>query len=104
MKRQHMILCVVLWGLWGLGLCFTGVSRFVFQHNNDLLFWKIVIPYNQIVQLVSFIPLEPLFCILAICDSKKAKHPYYSAIILCVVTFLLWLMYITLYIWWTGGI
>ena len=104
MKRNHKLLCFTLWGIWGLGLCFTGVSRFGFQHNNDLLFWEVVVPYNQVVQLVSFIPLEPLFCVLAICDSKKQKQPYNSAIVFFVITFLFWLMYAVLYVWWTGGV
>ncbi|MBQ8040704.1 MAG: hypothetical protein IJ274_12720 [Lachnospiraceae bacterium] len=102
--KVHKYVCFVLWGLWGIGLSFAGVSLFCFQHNNDWLFWKIMMPYNLFIQMVSLIPVEPFFCTLAICDSKKNGQPYFSTIILFCITFLLWLAYITLYVWWTGGI
>ncbi len=102
--RSHMFFCFFLWGIWGIGLCLTGASLFFYQHNNDFLFWKIMTPYNQIVQIVSLIPIEPILCILAIRESKQHNKSYFPAILLCCVTFFLWLAYITLYVHWTGGV
>lgn len=102
--KAHRLICFVLWGLWGIGLCFAGGSALFFQHENDWLFWRIVMPYNKITQLVSIIPIEPFFCILAICDNKKHGRSYFSTIILFCLTAFFWVTYITLYVCWTGGI
>lgn len=102
--KRHMHLCFALWGFWSVGLCLAGISLVFYQHNNDLLFWKLVVPYNSFVQIISLVPVEPIFCISAVYTSKKAMQPYLSAIILFFITLLFWVIYITLYVWWTGGI
>ena len=101
--KIHKYLCFALWGLWGLGLCLTGISAFCFQHDN-WLFWKLVVPYNILAQFVSLIPLEPIFCFWSIHDRKKAKQSYASDILLLCITALFWIAYITLYVSWTGGV
>lgn len=101
---MHKFLCFVLWGVWGVGLCFTGASLLYFRNENHWLFWNIAFPYNRFVQLISLVPLEPIFCILTISDRKKAEQPYGLEICFSVITFLFWVMYITLSVWWTGGV
>lgn len=101
--KLHKVICYVLWGLWGIGLCLTSVSRFGLQNESEM-FWKLMATYNQFVQVVSFVPVQPVFFVLDMLYRKAHGQPYYPAVVLLCSTFILWVTYISLFVRWTGGV
>ena len=99
----HKNACRVLWALWSAGLLVTAISRFAFEHGNDFLFWKVTAPYNQFVLMLSMLPVEPILCFTAILLDRSGKSVRTNLAYLGI-TGLLWLVYIALYVIWTGGV
>jgi hypothetical protein len=101
--KTHFRICLILWGLWGIGLILTGTSLLFFQHQNDVFFWNIVLPFNNIILLLSLIPIEPIACIRAIYFNRDI-HQVRKNVILAILSFIFWILYIYAYVEWTGGV
>jgi hypothetical protein len=100
-KKIHAWFSVFLWTLWAAGLGTTALSRFQYHHENDRLFWDFVLPYNEIIHIISYIPIAPVLFLLAFVKSKQENKRCYKTVALFLLTAFLWLVYLSLYIRWT---
>ena len=102
MKKQlHTWYSLFLWVLWAVGLGATAISKFQYSHENEQLFWHFVLPYNDIVHIASYIPVAPIFFLLAFIQNKRENKPTRGPILLFLFTALYWIAYLYLYIRWT---
>lgn len=100
-KKIYAWYCFVLWGLWSVGLGATAISKFRFLHENQALFWDFVLPYNDILHIISYIPIAPILFLIAFVQNKRANQRNGRTVFLFLLTALLWLVYLSLYIRWT---
>ena len=100
-RKIYAWCCGILCTLWTVGLTATAISRFQYLHENQKLYWNFVLPYNDIVQLVSSIPFVPVLCLLAIRSRKKDGQRTWPAILLFFFTTICWLVYLSMFIRWT---
>lgn len=100
-RKLHAWCCSILTVLWTVGLTTTAISRFQYLHQNQTLYWDFVLPYNQIVHIISSIPFAPIFFLLAFRDCRKNNRRYWPTVLLFILTTVYWLVYMRLYIRWT---
>ena len=100
-KKLHTCFSFLLWTLWAVGLGATALSRFEYLHENDRLFWDFVLPYNDVVHIISYIPIAPILFLLAVVQSKQKHQRCRKTVALFLVTAFLWLVYLSLFIRWT---
>lgn len=101
LKKIHTWFSFLLWTLWAVGLGATALSRFEYAHENQRLFWDFVLPYNDIVHIISYIPIAPVLFLLTWGKSKQAGKRCKKTVFLFLLTGVLWLVYLSLYIRWT---
>lgn len=101
-KHLHFWYSFLLWILWAVGMSTTAISRFQYFHKNDTLFWDFVLPYNEIIQLVSSVPVVPVLFMIALAESKKqSKKSYWLTVLLFLFTTVYWVAYNACFIHWT---
>ena len=101
-KRLHFWYSLLLWVLWAVGMSTTALSRFQYFHENERLFWDFVLPYNEIIQMISYVPVAPILFLIALFESKKqSKKSYWLTILLFLFTAAYWVAYLTCFIHWT---
>ena len=100
-KKLHTWYSFLLWTLWAVGLGATALSRFQYLHENDRLFWDFVLPYNEIIHIISYIPIAPILFLLAFAKSKQENKRCRKAVAIFLITALLWFVYLSLFIRWT---
>jgi amino acid permease len=103
LKKIHTWVCFALWTLWTVGLGATAISRFQYFHEKQWLFWDFVLPYNEIVQIISSIPFAPILCLLAFHSNKNAHKSNRLTVFLFILTAVYYVAYMTLFIRWTEG-
>lgn len=88
-----------LW-TWGIGVVLAIVSRMIFENENDLI-WNVNRVYNEIIILISFIPVAQIVLFVDLLRIRKEilKH-------LLKMTFLAacFLAYIVIWVGCTGGV
>lgn len=102
-KKLHTWYSFLLWTLWAVGLGATALSRFQYLHENDRLFWDFVLPYNEIIQILSYVPVAPILFLIALAENKKENKKGWPTILLFLFTAAYWVAYITCFIRWTEG-
>ena len=106
-KKIHLFICILSWGLWCIGLLLTGLSRWGMLEKNTSFFFNVVHPYNSIVMLISVLPVELIACIVAVIQDVKNQckiTTVFTSIWLCILHIVLWIAYIVLFVSWTGGV
>ena len=99
-KKIYHYICVIRWILWGIGICITWCWKFIF-HNANNLFFNVIIGYDLLVSLCSFIPIQ-FFCLIIILVRKYEKKEKYKAIFKFILSIAIWYMFIACFIGWTG--
>lgn len=106
-KSIHLAICVIIWLLWFAGVALIAIARFGNLDNPNDFFFNIVHPYNRVILLCSLIPVEPIICVSAIindCRQNAGISEILMSVLLFLVTAIFWVVYISLYILWTGGV
>ena len=57
---------------WGIGVLLALISSLIFFNNNDVV-WNITRRYNEIVSILSLIPVAQIMLLVAIIRNKKQK-------------------------------
>lgn len=85
---------------WGVGIILALISRLVFLNDNDVI-WSITRNYNEIVSILSLIPIAEIMIIVEMIRGNK--HILLN--ILAMVTVLIcYLIYIVIWVACTGGV
>ena len=100
-KRLHTWYSILLWVLWAVGMSTTAISRFQYFHENEKLFWDFVLPYNEIIQIISYVPVAPILFLIALTESKKENKKGWPTVFLFLFTAAYWVAYLTCFIRWT---
>jgi hypothetical protein len=79
----------------------TAISRFQYGHENQKLYWDFVIPYNNIVQIVSWIPILPLLFLMTAAENKINSRRNWPYALLFVLASLCRMGYMVYFIQWT---
>lgn len=103
LKKLHTCYSFLLWLLWTVGLGATALSRFRFLHENDRLFWDFVLPYNEVIHTLSYIPIAPILFLLVFFQYKQENKRCRGTVALFLITAVYWLVYLSLFIRWTEG-
>ena len=100
-KKIYAWWCGILVSLWSVGLGATAISKFQYAHENEKLFWDFVLPYNEVIHFLSWIPVMPVLFFILLPESKKSKKSNLLHWLLFLVISALWIAYMSLYIHWT---
>ena len=100
-KKIHAWACSVFLALWTVGLGSTAISRFQYQHKNEPFYWDFVIPYNKIIQILSWIPFLPILFMLTAAENKINSRRNWPSALLFILASLCWMAYMVYFIQWT---
>lgn len=109
LETVHFGYCVSLWIAFGIGVLLTAIDRFGISNEHQGMFFKIVHPYNSIVLLFSLLAIlvELVLggaAIRASISYQHSKHRIAFAVVLPILTGVFWLLYVSLFVMWTGGV
>ena len=97
-----MIKKVIIFRLftWGIGAMLSLVSRFAFFNDNNLI-WSIAMYYNEIVCILSCIPIAQ---IMLVADMIRSKERIINHILAMAIVLICFLVYICVWVACTGGV
>ena len=86
-------------------IVFTGISSFIFNNENQQI-WNFATKYNELILILSLIPILPNCFLFNIIENFKSKYEnkIIYPIIPFAITSLLWIFYICISVSWTGGV
>lgn len=85
---------------WGIGAILSLVSRFVFINDNDVI-WNIAMPYNEIVCILSCIPIAQIMIIV---DMIRSKEQIMNHILTMAIVLICFFIYIGIWVACSGGV
>ena len=85
---------------WGIGMILILISRFVFLNDNDMI-WYITKHYNEIVVILSLIPITQVMLIVDMIRNKENIILHFLTMLFVLILFLI---YICVWVACTGGI
>lgn len=85
---------------WGIGAILSLVSRFVFINDNDVI-WNIAMRYNEIVCILSCIPITQIMLIV---DMIRSKEQIMNHILTMAIVLICFFIYIGIWVACTGGV
>ena len=85
---------------WGIGTMLSLVSRFVFLNDNDLI-WNIAMYYNEIVCILSCIPIVQIMLVV---DLIRSKEQIMNHILTMAIVLICFFIYIGVWVSCTGGV
>lgn len=105
LTKIHIIFSIILSSLFLIGIVFTGISSFIFNNENQQI-WNFATKYNELILILSLIPILPNCFLFNIIENFKSKYEnkIIYPIIPFAITSLLWIFYICISVSWTGGV
>lgn len=85
---------------WGIGVLLALISSLIFFNNNDVV-WNITRHYNEIVSILSLIPVAQIMLLVAIIRNKKQRIIHILLMIMLLISFLI---YICMWVACSGGV
>lgn len=85
---------------WGIGVLLALISSLIFFNNNDVV-WNITRRYNEIVSILSLIPVAQIMLLVAIIRNKKQRIIHILLMIMLLISFLI---YICMWVACSGGV
>lgn len=104
-QKTYLWYCGISWTLWLITIILTFFSGNAFDVHNEALY-NFTNTLSNVMVLISWIPLHPILCMIALHHSNKNNHVSYSLfnglslVFTTVLAFLLFLNHIRL----TGGV
>lgn len=85
---------------WLIGILLSLISRFIFFNDNDTV-WSIAKVYNEIICIISLIPIAQVLIIIDLVRKKKDVLKHFLAMLFLLLCFL---VYICVWVGCSGGI
>ena len=102
----HRWFCFFAWIAFAIGMVLIIISSLVFN-NDNIVFFEIAHIYNSTVSFLSIFPIEPIIFALTLRSERRNNAPLKSiaiTVVLFSATILLWISYISLFVYLIGGV
>lgn len=96
MRKKTIFFCI---SIWGIGMILALISRFVFFNDNDIV-WNINKYYNEVICILSLIPVAPVILIVDMIRTQKV----WIDVLLMLLLLLCFFIYICIWVACTGGV